>query len=175
MYRSTSLNLASLALTAAALMAAPAAMAAPVTGSLAVTATVLSTCVVVSTPVVFGAYSLGAVDASGLITVTCTPDISSYHVALGTGIGAGATTVARKMTSLASSDTLTYGLFSNSARTQNWGELSNVDSVLSAAATSSLGAVKTFAVYGRIAADQAAATGAYLDTVQITINFDPNN
>lgn len=167
----TSFKLASLALAAAALATAPATMAATATGSLLVSAIVLSTCVVVSTPVVFGNYTLGAVDTSGLVSVTCTPDITSYNVALGAGTGSGANTTVRKMTNALSSDTLNYSLYHDSGRTQNWGDVANVDTAASASATTTVGPLKTFAVHGRIAAGQATATGSYLDTVQINVNY----
>jgi spore coat protein U-like protein len=171
MSRNSSLKLASIVLAGAALLAGPAAHAATATGSLAVSATVLSTCLVASTPIVFGNYTLGSLDASGLITVTCTPDITAYNVALNAGVGAGSTTAVRKMTSVSTSDTLSYGLFRDNARTQNWGDVPNVDTILASAATTNLGAIKTFAVYGRLGANQTVSTGAYLDTVQVTINY----
>ncbi|WP_309679155.1 spore coat U domain-containing protein [Polaromonas sp.] len=171
MNSSTSVKLASIALAVAGLASAPASMAATATGSLAVSAAVLSTCVVVSTPLVFGNYTLATVDATGLISVTCTPDITSYNVALGSGTGTGATTSARKLTSATSSDTLTYSLYRDSGRTQNWGDVPNVDTAASANATTTVGAVKSFTVFGRVAAGQASATGSYLDTVQINVNY----
>lgn len=171
MNRSTSVKLASIALAAASLASAPVSMAATATSSLAVTAVVLSTCVVVSTPLVFGNYTLGSVDASGLVTVTCTPDITNYNVALGAGTGTGATTSARKLTSLSGTETLNYGLYRDSGRTLNWGEVPNVDTVAAADATTTLGPIKTFTVFGRLGAGQAGATGAYLDTVQINVNY----
>lgn len=167
----TSTKLASVALAAAGLASVPASFAAQATGSLSVTALVLSTCVVVSTPVVFGNYTLGLLDNTGIITVTCTPDVTNYNVALGTGAGASATTSARKLTQIAGTDTLNYALYRDSGRSQNWGEVPNVDTVASADATTTLLGVKTFTVYGRLMANQAGAVGAYLDTVQITVNY----
>ena len=140
---STSFKLAAVALAAATLVIAPVSMAATATTSLAVTAAVLSTCVVVSTPLVFGNYTLATVEASGLISVTCTPDITNYNVALGSGTGTGATTAARKLTSVSSSDTLNYSLYRDSGRTQNWGDVPNVDTAASANATTTIGPVSS--------------------------------
>lgn len=172
MRHSTPIKLASIAFAVAGLGCAPASMAATATGSLSVTALVLSTCTVVSTPVIFGSYTLAALDTSGLITVTCTPDVLSYNVALGAGTGAGATTASRKLTAtLNPTDTLNYTLYRDSGRTLNWGEQQNVDTLASGGATTDLGAIKTFAVFGRLSANQAGAIGTYTDTVQITVNY----
>ena len=172
MRHSRSIQFASIALAVAGLGSAPASMAATATGSLAVTALVLSTCIVASTPVVFGGYTLAALDTSGLITVTCTPDVLSYNVALGAGTGTGATTASRKLTAtLSPTDTLNYALYRDSGRTLNWGEQQNADTLASSGATTDLGAIKTFTVFGRLGANQAGAIGAYLDTVQITVNY----
>ncbi len=170
---STSMKLASIALSVAALGSSPASVAATATGALPVTALVLSTCVVAATPVVFGNYSMAARDATGIITVTCTPDILSYNVGLGTGVGSGATTTARNLTAVLplTGDPLNYALYRDSNRTQNWGDEAGVDTVASAAATTDLGAIKTFTVYGRLAADQVGAVGAYADLVEITVNY----
>lgn len=150
--------------------ASPASFAATATTTMGVTAVVLSTCVAVATPVVFGNYSLTAVDANGLITVTCTPDVLSYNVGLDAGTGSGATTSSRKLTSLTSTDTMSYGLFRDASRTQNWGEAAG-DMQPSSAATTSLGAIKTFSVFGRLGGSQTGAIGAYLDTIQVTVNY----
>lgn len=168
---SKSIRLASITLALAGLGIAPASIAATATGSLAVTALVLSTCIVAATPVAFGNYSIAARDSTGVITVTCTPDILSYNVALGAGVGAGATVAERKLTSALSTDTLNYALYRDTLRTQNWGETQNTDTVASTLATTDLGAVKTFSVYGRLNANQTGAIGAYLDAVQITVNY----
>jgi spore coat protein U-like protein len=135
-----------------------------------VTALVLSTCIVVATPVSFGNYSLSVLDASGLVTVTCTPDVSAYTVALDAGTGAGATTTVRKMTALAGTDTLSYSLFRDTGRTQNWGDTVG-ELQPSSAATTTIGTIKTFAVYGRLTANQSATVGAYLDTIQVTVTY----
>lgn len=166
----TSTKLASLALAAALIGVAPVSFAATATTTMGVTATVLSTCVAVATPVTFGNYSLSALDASGLVTVTCTPDVLAYNVGMDAGTGAGATTSARKMTSLTSTDTLSYSLYRDTGRTQNWGNAAG-DMQASSAATTTVGTIKTFSVYGRLTSNQTATLGAYLDTIQVTVNY----
>lgn len=163
-------NLTFIALAVCGLAGAPASIAATAAGSLSVTALVLSTCTVVSTPVVFGGYSFAALDTSGNIVVTCTPDILSYNVALGAGAGTGATTSSRKLTTttLGGADTLDYALYQDSGRTQNWGDVPG-DTV--ASSTAPAGVIKNFPVYGRLGANQVGAVGLYSDTVQITVNY----
>ena len=170
MRSTTSIKFTAFALAAALAGSAPTVMAATATTTMGVTATVLSTCVAVATPVSFGNYSLVSLDASGLVTVTCTPDVLSYNVGMNAGTGSGATTSARKMTSLSSTDTLSYSLYRDAGRTQNWGEAAG-DMQPSSAATTTVGTIKTFSVFGRLTANQTATLGAYLDTVQVTVNY----
>lgn len=87
MRHSKSIRLASVTLVLAGMGIAPASMAATATGSMLVTASVFSTCAVVATPIVFGSYTQAQLDASALITVTCTPDIGIYNVGLNKGPG----------------------------------------------------------------------------------------
>lgn len=156
----------------AALFFSPASVAATATGTLLVSALVLSTCVVASTPVVFGNYTLGLVDNTGIISVTCTPDVLTYNVALGAGAATGATTSTRKLSlTTDSTKTLNYGLFRDAGHTQNWGSVGGTDTVPSTAATTTVAAVKTFTVNGEVPAGQVPAIGAYTDSVQITVNY----
>jgi spore coat protein U-like protein len=159
---------------AAGLFGGPAAAQSTATGTLAVSALVISSCIVAPSALVFASYSLQQVDAEGTIGVTCTADVTSYSVALGTGTGSGATVATRKMTA-AGGKTLAYGLYRDSGRTSVWGDVGGTDTVASSAGTGATQA-KTFTVYGRIPADQSSAAGsgaglAYTDTVQITVTY----
>lgn len=143
--------------------------AATATTTLGVSATVVSTCTAASTPVAFGNYSLAAKDGTGAITVTCTSDVLAYNVALGAGSGTGATITSRKLT-LDASNSLDYGLYSDSNRTLNWGDTTLAGAVLSTFGTGA-GTTKTFTVYGQIPANQAVSAGTYTDTVAVTVNY----
>ncbi|MET0310934.1 MAG: spore coat U domain-containing protein [Burkholderiaceae bacterium] len=169
-------KLSSLKFAAAALAASAAfgftspASAATATGELVVTATVLSSCVVIAVPMAFLTYSLGQKDATSVITVTCTPDISTYNVALGAGQGTGATTAVRKMKNLLGNETLNYSLYKDSGRSQIWGEAGA--ELQPSSASLDLGLIKTFTVYGRIPSNQSTgAIGAYADSVTVTVNY----
>jgi spore coat protein U-like protein len=173
MRKLSSLKFAAAALAASASLGftAPASAAgATATGEMLVTATVLSTCVVVALPMAFLTYSLGQKDATSAITVTCTPDVSSYTVALGAGQGSGATTAVRKMKSLLTSDTLNYSLYKDSGRSQLWGDTGG--ELQPSSASLDLGLIKTFTVYGRIPPNQATGTiGVFNDSVTVTVNY----
>lgn len=167
--RSIKLATVTAALAAAGLVYAPVSSAATATTTLGVAAVVLQTCIAAATPVVFGNYTMSALDNTGVITVTCTPDVTVYNVALGAGTATGATTTTRKMTLTGA--TLNYALYRDAARTQNWGDVAGTDTVASAAATTDLGTIKTFTVYGRLNGAQAVGIGAYADLVQVTVNY----
>lgn len=170
-----SLQLAAIAIAVTSVASAPAALAATATGTLLVSAVVLSTCIVAATPIVFGNYSFNtptAADTTGLITVTCTPDITTYNVGLGIGAGSAATIAIRKLTSaLTPASTLDYALFRDTGRTQNWGQTVGTDTALDSTATTDNGTLKIFTVYARLGANQVAAIGAYADTVAITVTY----
>ena len=166
----TSFKLVAIAVVMVNVLLVPSSFAATATGVLAVTATVMSTCTVASTPVAFGNYTSTQIDTTGSITVTCTLDVSSYNVALGTGTGATATTATRTLTS-AASNTLNYELYRDTGRTLNWGNVSALDTVASTSSTSGIGATKTFTAYARLPAGQTSAAAVYADTVSITVNF----
>ena len=79
----------------------------------------------------------------------------------------GATVAARKMTSGA--NTLNYALYKDSARTTLWG-----DGTLSTASITGTGtgAAQANTIYARVPGSQTTVpTGAYADTVAITITF----
>lgn len=132
-----------------------------------VTATVLTACLVAATPLAFGNYDISgaAVNVSSTVSVTCTGN-SSYTIALGAGSGTGATFATRKMTFGA--NTLNYSIYTDSARTNVWGDGTSGSSTV--AGTGTLG-VTTHTAYGSIPAAQSANAGVYSDTVNVTLNY----
>ncbi len=133
-----------------------------------VSATVVKACVVSATNLAFGTYdptSATPADATSAVTVTCTPG-TSFTVGLNAGTTAGATVTTRKMASGA--ERLNYALYSDVARTTNWGNTPGSDTP--AAVTASV-TPSVLTVYGRVAAQQAVAVGSYTDTVTITVNY----
>ena len=135
------------------------------TTSFAVTATVMDTCVVSATPLAFGNYTGVQSDSTATLSITCT-NTTPYTVGLNAGLATGATVTTRKMMGPASA-VLPYGLFSDAARTVNWGVTVPSDTV---GGTGS-GTLQTLTVYGRIADGSYVAPGAYADTVTATVTY----
>jgi spore coat protein U-like protein len=157
------------ALAAGLFVATAPAQAATTTGNLSVTATVTSNCSVSTTPVAFGSVDVLSgtnYDSTGTVSVTCTNG-TAWSAAAGLGTGTGATFASRKMSSGA--NLLNYSLYTNVGRTTIWGDGSGGTSTVSNTGT---GAVQNFTVYGRVPLGQAAAqTGAYSDTVLVTLTY----
>ena len=72
----------------------------------------------------------------------------------------------RKMTGPASA-LLSYALFSDSARTVNWGQTIGTDTVTG----TGNGSIQAITVYGQAAAAQYVAPGAYADTITATVTY----
>lgn len=141
--------------------------AATATDTFQVTATVPDECIISATDMAFGNYSVTAgtaVDGATTLSVTCSGG-TAYEVSLDAGAGSGATATTRKMTSGA--NTLDYSLYQDAGRTQVWGDTAGSNTV----SGSGTGSAQTINVYGRISASQAAAAGAYSDTITATISF----
>ncbi len=130
-----------------------------------VTATVQATCLITANPLAFGTYAGTQTDASTTISVTCT-NTSAYNVALSAGNAVGATVTTRGMTGPGLA-VLNYGLYTNPARSTNWGETVGTDTVAGVGS----GTAQILTVYGRVPAGQFVTPGAYVDTITATISF----
>jgi spore coat protein U-like protein len=62
---------------------------------------------------------------------------------------------------------LSYALFSDAARTVNWGQTISTDTV----AGTGNGSAQALTVYGDVAAAQFLAPGAYTDTITATVTY----
>jgi spore coat protein U-like protein len=102
------------------------------------------------------------VDTAGELEVTCTSG-SAYTVSLARQAGA-MPLGSWEMTN--GSETVTYGLYTDAARTDLWGDLPS-DHV---SGTGS-GAVQTLDVYGRIPPQTTPSAGSYSDTVVVTVTY----
>jgi spore coat protein U-like protein len=141
------------------------AFAATTTTTFAVTATVQSTCLVSATAMAFGTYTGVAATTTSTVSVTCT-NTTPYNVALNAGLATGATVSTRKMTGPLSA-LLSYALYSDSARSVNWGQTIGTDTV----AGTGNGSAQAITVYGQIPAGQYVAPGAYTDTITATVTY----
>jgi spore coat protein U-like protein len=146
-------------------MSPAAGQASTATASIAVSATVLSFCTVSASALAFGNYQSVVVNQTTTVTATCTTG-TTYNVGLDAGQGTGATVSARKMTSTGS-NTLTYGLYSDSAHSVVWGNTIGTNTVTG----TGNGAAQTLTVYGQIPGSQFSAPGSYTDTVAVTLTY----
>ncbi|MBC8128977.1 MAG: spore coat protein U domain-containing protein [Rhizobiaceae bacterium] len=150
-------------MTAAMLFSGTTAFAAD-TDDMDVTLTVAADCEVTATAMDFGNLTAGGLSgatATSTISVNCATGIS-YQVSLDAGDGASATTTARKMThTTVSSNTVDYGIFTDSGHTANF--------ATATAATGTGSAVDTTA-YGQISSTTAAA-GDYTDTITVSLVY----
>jgi spore coat protein U-like protein len=144
----------------------PAPVAAQTSANLAVTATVVANCSVSAGTLAFGNYDPTAgspVDATASVGVTCTQGtVASVGLDTGT-FGSGGQ---RRMSD--GSAFLAYDLFKDAGRTDPWGDSGGARLTLAAAPSS---AARAVTVYGRVAASQDLAIGAYTDTVVVTVTF----
>jgi spore coat protein U-like protein len=162
------LLLAGLGLIGAVAVNSPSAAAvvgATATTTFQVTATVQATCLISATSLAFGTYTGVQANASSTVTVTCT-NTSPYNVGLNAGTTGGTTVTTRKMAGPAGA-LLGYSLFSDAARTINWGNTIGTDTV----AGTGNGNAQALAVFGSVAAGQFVAPGAYADTITATVTF----
>ncbi|NJC04380.1 spore coat protein U-like protein [Sphingomonas kaistensis] len=155
-------------LSAVLLSVAQSAAAGSTQTTMNVSATVQNSCLVSASPMLFGNYDpVGAAVTNGTsaITVTCTTG-TNFVVGLNAGNAAGATVAARQMSNAA--HRLNYSLFSDAARSSNWGNTPGLDTP---ATTTATGSPSVLTVYGQIAANQNVPGGAYADTVTITVSY----
>lgn len=161
-------RLATIALAAGALGLPLAGQAATRNTTFQVTATVLKSCRITATDLAFGDYDpylTAPLDATSTITVRCTKN-TTYNVGLNAGTFGGATVTARKMTGPDTAG-LGYVLYSDAARTTNWGNTVGADTVVGTGS----GASQDLTVYGRIPVDQWVEAGSYADTITATITY----
>jgi spore coat protein U-like protein len=152
-----------------AFAAAP-AFAADASASLDVNATVSANCTVSTSAVAFGDVDVTsgqAAQGTGSVSVTCTSG-TAWTAAADAGAGLGADLATRKMADGA--NLLDYSLFTDSARTQLWGD--GVEGTTATFADTGTGTAQTKTVYGLIAAGQTGVpAGEYADTVQVTVSY----
>ena len=135
-----------------------------------------TTCSFSSTPAMsFGAYddsSASPTDATTSIVVSCArnggPTPTNATLQIGTSVGSGLIAT-RSMRSGA--NVMNYNLYRDSGRTQVWGQTLGVDTSFTSITVPNNGSASgTLVIYGRIPALQNVPTGAYSDSVQITIS-----
>jgi spore coat protein U-like protein len=144
------------------LYAGSARAAGSVTSTFTVTAAVQSSCLLSSANIDFGSYNANNssdLTATGKVSAQCSNG-SSYSIALSVPSGGAS---ARALAN--GSNSLTYQLYKDSARTSVWGDQSNV-----LTATGS-GQQVDHVVYGNVPKNQFVPIGTYTDTVTATVTF----
>jgi spore coat protein U-like protein len=158
-------------LAAAAVAAAGSASAATVTTTFGVTATVLKTCSVAANPLGFGNYTpgSGALAANTTVNVKCTKG-TTFTVALNGGTTTGGTISQRLMSN--GTDTLQYNLYTTAAFATLFGD-GTTGNTMPGTGTGVATAV-ALTVFGSLpdnATNQNVSTGAYSDTVNVTVTY----
>jgi spore coat protein U-like protein len=158
-----------------ALVALGSAQGATTTTTFQVTATVLKRCTVSATALAFGSYTPGvaAVDQSSTVSVNCTKG-TGFDVGLSAGNAPSATVTTRRMRSAATlTEELAYSLYTDAARTTNWGNTVGTDTQTGTG--TGINSSVAMTVYGRIpdsAANQSAAVATdYADTITVTVTY----
>lgn len=150
--------------------AAP-AMAGTATANLGVSAVIGATCTIDTAPLNFGSYDplvvnlTAPLEATGTIFTNCTTGlIPKITLSQGSNDTAGTPAAPARNLKSGAGGTLSYNLYSDSARTIVWGSAG-------APTTSANGTAQTNTVYGRIPGAQTGADGTYTDTVIATVSF----
>jgi spore coat protein U-like protein len=103
-------------------------------------------------------------DSGRTLTVDCSSG-SAYNMGLNAGTATGATVTSRQMTNGAAK--INYSLYSNAARTTNWGNTVGTGTVSSTGTSAS----QSYTVYGSVSAQTTPAPGNYTDTIIVTVTY----
>ena len=156
---------------AAALAASGTASAAVATTTFGVSATVLKTCSVAAAALGFGNYTPagGALAANTTVNVKCTKG-TTFTVALNGGTTAGGTITQRLMSN--GTDTLQYNLYTTAGFATIFGD--GTLGVTVPGTGTGLATAVAVTVFGSLpdsVPNQAVATGAYADTISVTVTY----
>jgi spore coat protein U domain-containing protein, fimbrial subunit CupE1/2/3/6 len=158
------------------LAVAGSAQAATKTTTFGVSATVAPNCLISAANLAFGNYlgdpdAPANVDSSSDISVRCSKN-AGYSLALSAGTTSGAT-FAQRLLAGPGGEQLQYNLYTDSNRNSIWGDGTNSTGTVGGTG-GGMGVTQTKTVYGRLpdnAFNQAAATGAYNDTITVTVTY----
>ncbi|QEL22299.1 spore coat protein U domain-containing protein [Bosea sp. F3-2] len=136
------------------------------TTSFTVTANVPATCRITTSDLNFGSIGLLAAPHDALTTLapTCTNG-TAYQIGLDGGLSGASDPTLRRMTK--GSETVTYGLYRNTTRTQPFGNTLGSDTL----ADVGNGLPQTTYVYGRVPAQATPSPGLYSDTILATLTY----
>jgi spore coat protein U-like protein len=151
-----------------AAVAAPSSYASTKTAQFDVTLNLQNDCSISANTLDFGSNGTltNNIDVNSSLAVTCTKG-TTYDVALDAGTATGSTVAARKMLGSDGTSTVDFGLFTDTARTQNWGITPGTDTVSGIGNGDS----QSIPVYGRVPPQSTPAAGTYHSTVTATVIF----
>ena len=154
-------------LSASLLIGADGAYAATATTTFQVKVTIAATCAISSATLLDfgGAGVLSAnVDQTSTIQVQCT---NTTPFDIGLDKGSNGASVATRLMKGSGVPTVQYALYSNPARTTNWGNTVGTDTV----GSTGTGSTQSFTVYGRIAPQSTPQPDTYTDTITVTVTY----
>jgi spore coat protein U-like protein len=124
----------------------------------------LGDCQTTTTPMDFGTMvNLNAiVDATNTVSVTCTNGVN-YSVGLDNGTSGSTNPAARRMTAAGTTDSVTYGIYTNTGRTTPWGA--------SAFSARGNGNPRIYTGYGRVPVQTTPGVANYSDRLTVTITY----
>ncbi len=105
------------------------------------------------------------IDATNAISIRCNTGVR-YAVGLSNGTSGASSPAARQMTTATSTDRVTYGIYTNAARTSPWGTANNA--TVSGTGT---GQTQNLTGFGRIPAQASPTPAEYTDTVVVTVTY----
>jgi len=142
------------------------AISATDTATFAVSASIVAGCGITASPLAFGAYTGVQTDVETSLSVNCT-NTTAYSVGLGAGTSGGTATARQMQMTGTPAIKLFYALYSDLARTINWGDTGGTGLPTGTGS----GSAQVIPVYGRMAAGQLSPPGTYADTITATVTF----
>jgi spore coat protein U-like protein len=128
-----------------------------------------ATCTVSTTSVLFGAYNVftsSPTDSVGTVEIHCQGNAKDVAVAISKGDGA--TFASRRLAK--AGEQLFYNLYREASRTSIWGDGTG-GSQMRILNSVPNGTTVPLTMYGRIPPGQDVSTGAYSDTLTVTVNY----
>ena len=133
----------------------------------------LCSCTASASGVSFGSYDPGSAspnDASGTVTLNCTGVVALQGtIVVAASPGTSGNAMARQMAQGA--DRLNYNLYTDSNRSSIWGTGAGGTSTIAAPLNGLLVFSQSVTVYGRLPAQQWVRSGAYSDSIIVTITY----
>ena len=133
----------------------------------AVTATIAPACTVSAADLSFGMYTGTVINSTTTLTVTCT-NSTTYQVGADNGLNAVYIGVWAKYMAGPSGKKLRYHLYTDAARTIEWGSTAGTNEIAGTGA----GVAQTITVFGTIGGGSyTSVPGSYSDTVTVTLTY----